>query len=211
MSRKAKRGFAASFCLVFLIAVVVYFLRSPRGTAATAQVLPDLGAFRVGSELGEERASFSGRPKVQVFATAEPAEWTALSSCLESPQVEAEMGVFTGILIDEAAEPTVEDTFRERDGLRVVVRALNGGFLGGLPQGFTCDDLVGLLRSLRQDDPSEPERSPIYANLLESPAVIDYLSEKGERARAERFVALLEEFEGATSPAVQAAKARLGQ
>src|SRR5687767_9457694 len=126
MSRRAKRGFAASFCLVFLIALGVYFLRSPRGTAATAQALPDLGAFRVGSALGEERAGFSGRTKVQVFATAESAEWTVISSCLQSAEITNEMYFFTAVLIDEAAEPEVEQVFRERDSLRVVVRSLNG-------------------------------------------------------------------------------------
>jgi hypothetical protein len=64
MSRTAKRGFVAFFFLSVLLglALSVAFVRGAGG-AAKAQALPDVGKFRVGSALGEERAGFSGRAK----------------------------------------------------------------------------------------------------------------------------------------------------
>ncbi len=210
MSKRARRGLVATVVLGLLIALGVYSVVGTRG-AATAQALPDAGKFRAGSALGEERAGFSGRMMVQVFTTAESKDWPTISACLQAAAVEAELGFFTGILVDEVAEPTVEATLRERDGLRVVVRALNGAFLGGLPAGFTCQDFMDLLKRIRAASISAPEPSPIYSNLLESAAAIDDLIAKGERTRAEGFVAFLEELEGSTSPAVQAAKASLAR
>jgi hypothetical protein len=121
------------------------------------------------------------------------------------------MDFFTGILVDEIAEPDVEAVFRGRDGLGIVVRALNGGVLGGLRAGFTCADLVELLRSIRANATGEAEKSPIYAGLLESTAPIDALLLNGERARAEKLVGFLKEFEGAQSAAAKNAEARLKQ
>lgn len=210
MSQNAKRGLQATILLIALGAVAVYATLGTRAKVA-AQALPDVGRFRAGSAAGEERAGFSGRAKVQVFASASASDWNTISACLQSREVEAEMPFFTGVLIDEKAEPTVEQVFRERDGLRVVVRALNGGFLGGLPAGFKCQDLADLLKSIHAQATSAPEKSPIYANLLESTAALDDLLQKQEGAKAARFVDLLDELEGSTSPAVQAAKAKLGK
>jgi len=211
MSDRAKRGIAATCVVALLVGLGIYGLLSMRGTAATAQAMPDVGKFRVGSDLGEERAGFSGRAKVQVFATASASDWTALSACLQSAAVEAEMPFFTGILVDEKAEPEVEATLREQDGQRVVVRGLQGQVLGSLPAGFACDDLVSLLKQAHAVSTRAPEPSPIYASLLESTAALDDLIQKQEGAKAAKFIDLLEEFEGSASPAVQAAKAKLGK
>lgn len=199
-----------SVALVFLGTVSVWsILRS--GAAAPAQVVSDVGKFRVGSVFGEERAGFSGRALLEVFVSPNLSDWPEVAACLQSPGVEAELGFFTPILIDEQAEPKVKVVFRERDGLRVVVRSISGGFLGGLPAGFSCDDLVGLLRSIRELSKAEPRKSPIYSVLLQSPAVIDDLIANKERAKAARFVELFRELEGPSSPAVTAAEARLHQ
>jgi hypothetical protein len=173
--------------------------------------MPDVGKFRVGSQLGEERAGFSGRAMVQVFAQAGTVEWTAISECLASPEVEAEMYFFTGVLVDEALEPNVERLHREVDNLRVVVRGLNGAYLGGLPAGFTCTDLVELLRWVRARSVMRPRPSPIYLSLLESSASITDLIQRGEGERAVKYAEFLKELEGASSPAVQAAEAALGR
>jgi hypothetical protein len=210
MSRRAKRGFLVSFVVVLLGAAIGYSTFERRSQAQAPQALLDVGKFRVGSDLGEERAGFSGRTKLQIFASASSADWASISSCLESEAVAAQMDFFTGILIDETAEPLVEATAGVRDGMRVVVRGLNGAYLGGLPAGFTCQELVALLQQVRATAFSGPEPSPIYANLLESTAAIEDLISKGERAKAAKFVTLLKEFEGATSPAVKAAEAKIG-
>ena len=212
MSQRAKRGFLAFFFLSILLglAVSVAFVGGG-GRKARAQALPDVGKFRVGSALGEERAGFSGRAKVLVFTTPDSPDWTALSQCLQSGDVLAQMDFFTGVLVDERAEPDVEAVLRSRDGLGVVVRALNGGFLGGLASGFSCKDFAALLSSIRLAVTSPPEKSPLYANLLERTAPIDDMLQNGERAKAEKFAGFLEELEGASSPAVQAVKAKLGR
>ncbi|MBI4605205.1 MAG: hypothetical protein HY721_24840 [Planctomycetes bacterium] len=213
MSQKAKRGIAAMVLVGGLVGLGVYLAVASVSPAATAQALPDTGRFRGGSELGAERAGFSGKTMVTVFTSAAAPDWPAIAACLESAEVTALMDpYFVGILVDEALEPTVEEVLRTRDGLRLVVRGLNGAFLGGLPAGFTCAELVELLKSLRQRIFFEPEKSPIYANLLERPeAVVDAMALQGEAVKAAKFVAFLEELEGAASPAVLAAKARLGQ
>jgi hypothetical protein len=190
---------------------ILLYTRLPGGGGAAAQAMPDVGRFKAGSELGMERAGFSGRAMVQVFAQAGTPEWTGISECLASAEVEAEMHFFTGVLVDEAVEPNVESVLRERDGLRVVVRGLNGAVLGGLPVGFTCAELASLLRSVRQRTIAQPEPSPIYANLLESAAPITDLIQRGEAGRAAKFVDFLKEIEGATSQAVRSAEAVLGR
>ena len=211
MSKRAKRGLAASAVLAVLAGLGIYAVVASGRTTAGAQTLPDAGKFRSGSGLGEERAGFSGRSKVLVFTSAADPEWPTIEACLQTGALEAELGRFTGVLVDPAAEPEVEAALRERAGFRVVVRSLNGAFLGGLPAGWGCQELVELLRSIRGEAAGDPERSPIYANLLESTAAIDALLLEGAREKAERFVGLLEEFEGPESPAVQAARARLGR
>jgi hypothetical protein len=212
MSRNGKRGFLAFFFMSILLALAVSVaFVGGAGGAAKAQALPDVGKFRVGSALGEERCGFSGRAKVSVFASFNSPAWSSISECLQSAAIESEMDFFTGVLVDEAAEPDVEAVYRERDGLRVIVRGIGGGFLGCLPAGFTCQELVDLLRLVRASATSAPEKSPIYVNLLESTAVLDDLVARGEAAKAERYVALLEEFEGSSSPAVQAARAKVGR
>lgn len=161
--------------------------------------LPDVGKFRVGSVLGEERAGFSGSPKVQVFTNFGDPDWPAIAFCLEDPRVQVEMEAFTGVLVNDILEPNVEREFREGNGLQVIVRALNGGFLGALHRGFSCDELVDLLAAIRASS-SEPEKSPIYALLVDTPAVIDTVIDVDGCDRAARFVAFLTEFEGAASP-----------
>ena len=147
MSRRMKRGVFASVVLVLFAVGAAFLLLPGRKGVAGAQALPDSGKFRAGSALGEERAGFSGRTVVQVFATAGTVEWSSIDACLKSAAIEAQMGFFTGVLVDEAAEPTVEATLRERDGLRVVVRDLSGAYLGGLAAGFSCEDLAAPLES----------------------------------------------------------------
>ena len=214
MSKMAKRRCAGLAVLgVFLVVVGYLAFSRSAGTQEPGDVVAprDVGKFRVGSALGEERAGFSGRAQVLVFTTADAKDWPAISACLESTAVEAEMNFFTGVLVDEVAEPGVERVFRERDGLRVIVRGLGGGFLGCLPAGFACQEFVDLLRAVRLSATSAPEKSPIYVNLLESTAVLDDLIAKGKRSDAAKYVGLLEELEGSLSPAVQAAKAKLGK
>jgi hypothetical protein len=118
---------------------------------------------------------------------------------------------FVGVLVDEALEPDFEIALRTENSLGVIVRGLNGAFLGWLPVGFRCQDLVLLLGAVRQATTSTPEKSPIYLWLLESPAPVDDLVRKGQADLAARYVDLLAEFEGEGSPAVQAAEARLPQ
>ena len=186
-------------------------LSKPGGTeeADKAPSLTDVGKFRVGSHLGDERAGFSGRPKLQVFTTTADPELAVIAACLQSAEVESELHFFTPILVDGAQEPEVEKLLRQRDNLRVIVRALHGGFLGGLPAGFTCADLVHLLKLIQAHSNGPPEKSPIYALLVAEPEAIDGYLDAGEKDRALRFVELLREFEGEDSPAVAAVEARL--
>jgi hypothetical protein len=211
MSRKTGRAIAASCVLGAVVGVGILIYGVAPGGGIAAQVLPDVGSFKAGSELGMERAGFSGRAMVQVFTQAGSPEWTAISQCLGSAEIEEEMHFFTGVLVDEKGEPGVESVFRERDGLNVVVRGLNGAFLGGLRTGFTCEELLILLRSVRRRTIAHRDLSPIYANLLESAAPITDMVQKGEGDRAARYVDLLKEFEGASSPAVRSAEAALGR
>lgn len=210
MSRKAGRAIAAS-CVLGVAAgagILIYSIASGGGVAA--QEMPDVGKFRVGSQLGEERAGFSGRPMVFVFTSAASPEWATISSCLQGADVEAFMDQFTGVLVDEALELDTEAVPRTRDKLRVVVRGLNGAFLGGLSEGFRCADLVALLDAIKKTVPFV-EKSPIYARLLESAEPVAVLKVEGKGAEAQRYVELLREFEGAGSPAVQAADAELNK
>jgi hypothetical protein len=189
------------------VGLVIY---STSSGGAAAQAITDVGKFRAGSELGEERAGFSGRAKLLVFTNPSAADWLSVSACLQNAAVEAELDFFAPILIDERVEQ-VEPVTRERDGMSVVVRGLNGAFLGGLHAGYTCSDLVEFMRSVKARATMAPDPSPIYAALRENALIVDSMIQTGDRARAEKFVGFLREFDGATSPAVVAAEARLGQ
>jgi hypothetical protein len=209
MSRKTGRAIVAS-CALGAVAgagILIYTIAAGGGGAA-AQALSDVGRFRVGSRLGEERAGFSGRPMVIVFASTSLPEWGTISSCLQGAEVDGFMDHFTGVLVEDAVEPEVEAVARTRDKLRVVVRGLNGAFLGGLPEEFTCADLVALLDAIKKTVPFV-EKSPIYARLLESAEPVAILKEEGKGSDAQRYVDLLRDFEGAGSAAVQAAEAEL--
>ena len=212
MNTKSGRIFLACCVATVLGGLVAYGVLVTRsGGRAAAQALSDVGKFKVGSTVGMERAGFSGRVMVQVFTTADDPNWPAISACLQSAEVEAEMGAFVGVLVDARAEPEVESAFRRKHGLQLIVRGLNGAFLGGLKTGFKCPDLVGLLKSIRVGLNREIEKSPIYTSLMLSPDAIDYFKTRSQTAKAARFVELLKEFEGESSPAVQAAEARLNQ
>ncbi len=206
MSRRTKRGIVITCVLGFVAALGSYFFWPPSRAISAGQAVSDIGKFRVGSALGEERTGFSGRTKVTIFAGGPDS--AALSTCLRNEAIEAQMDFFTGVLVDESAEPEVEADLRAQ-GLRVVVRGLQGQVLGLLHEGYTCDDFVALLRQVRAASTRAAEKSPIYVNLLERPAeVVDYMVERGQGTDAARYVQHLEEFEGSASPAVQAAKAR---
>ena len=212
MSRRAKRGtmlFLLAGGVCGLLVYLAHLTTSERAVGA-AQAVPDVGLFRVGSQAGEERAGFSGRAMVQVMTSDQSPDWPAISACLQSAEVGAQMAdYFVGVLVDEALEPAFEAALRAENSLGVIVRGLNGAFLGWLPVGFRCEDLVLLLGAIRQATTSAPEKSPIYVWLLESPAPVDDLVRKGQADLAARYIDLLAEFEGENSPAVQAAEARL--
>jgi len=213
MKSKIGRIIVAS-CLLLGLAGCVAYVLIPGGVGggAGAQALSDVGKFKVGSGLGEERAGFSGRPKVQIFTSTDDPNWPSIFACLRSPEVEAQMAYFTGILVDYQAESNVESIGTRQDGVRVIVRRLNGELLGGLPAGFSCADLAQFLATIRRSRSLDMEKSPIYASLMESPeVVVDDLKGKGEAAQAARFVELLKEFESADNPAVLAAQARLNR
>ena len=211
MKTKAGKTAIAICILGVLVSFAVIYAVRFRSAGAVQQVLADAGKFKLGSALGMERAGFSGQPMVLVFANPDSPDWPSLSACLQSPEVEAEMALFTGILVDERFEPGVEAVLRERDGFRVVVRGLSGAFLGGLKDGSDCLTLSSLLKSIRERSISPPVKSPIYTRLLENPDPIDALLFNGERAKAEKFVGFLKEFEGEKSPAAIQAQARLSQ
>jgi hypothetical protein len=186
------------------------------GRAGAAQVaLADAGRFRAGAELGRQRAEFSGRAQVLVFADPDAPGWTELEACLRDAAVEAELGAFTPVLVDArtaaGADAEVEGGLRARFGLGVVARSLSGKLLGALPVGFRCGELVAFLRQVAAENPIPAEKSPIYARLLESPEPIVDLVARGERERASKYVDFLREFEGPSSSAVIAARAGLGQ
>jgi hypothetical protein len=183
------------------------------GSGGGAQaVLADAGRFRAGWTLGLDRAGFSGLPMAIVLADGADAVWPAQRACLEDAAVAAELGSYTPVLVDAAGldpESELAEHWRRNNG--AVVRALSGQFLGSLPQGFGCEDLVELLESAKTKLASAPQKSPIYVRLLESPEAIDWFVANGRRAEAEKYASFLREFEGAESPAVQAVDARLGR
>jgi hypothetical protein len=221
MSRRARRGVFVSLAGAAALGAAVIVVFVPRSGAAKAQALPDIGKFRAGSVLGEERAGFSGRPKLQVLLDPGDPRLEEVAACLRSAEVEAALDSFTPILIDAGAESEaeVERVHRERDGLRVIVRGLDGGFRGGLREGFGCADLLGLLDAVRRHSSGPPEKSPIYALLVAHPEAIEVFATEDEvasggvgrsgRERALRYLDLLREFEGEESPAVKAVEARL--
>jgi hypothetical protein len=204
------------------------------GEAAVTQV----AGFPWGRAQAEERAGFSGRPLFLVFARGGPpvaAEANAadegnlpedaaapeaspealpavpeakdLRALLESAEVVALRHRFVGALIDVATEPKVEVELRSA-GVGGILRSLSGEVLGLLPVGFGANELTQVLARL--ENLREAEKSPIYAGLLESTSAIDGLLAESKLDEALKFVGLLEEFEGAESEAVRAAKTRLG-
>jgi len=207
MSRNAGRAVVASCTLVVVVGVGVIYTAF-LGDRVAAQAIPDVGKFRAGSELGEERAGFSGRHRLFLFVTPSSPEWDALTSCLQSPEVVGKMDNFAGILIDPTSERNVEPILRKRDGLQVVIRGLNGEFFGGLRSGFTCDDLATLLDSVNAFAPFT-EKSPIYSMLLDSAEPINALKRQGKVDVAAKFVELLAEFEGSDSESVKRAETEL--
>jgi hypothetical protein len=181
------------------------------GSAQTA-ALSDVGRFRAGSALGERRAGFSGRPKVQVFADRSARDWPGLEACLKSPEVGALLDRFTPVLADasDPAEAGAEADLRAA-GFQVVVRGLDGGFLGGLGAGHDCAALVGLLAAVRDGLPAEPKESPMCTLLRERPEVVDEMLRQGNRAEAEECLELLRELDGEGSGVVAAVEARLSR
>ena len=70
MSRNAGRAIGAT-CVLGVAAGIGLLIYSVRqGAVPRREAMPDVGKFRAGSALGEERAGFSGRPQVLVFATS---------------------------------------------------------------------------------------------------------------------------------------------
>jgi hypothetical protein len=182
------------------------------GGGGAQAALSDAGRFRAGWALGLDRGGFSGLPMAVVLADGADAGWPALRACIEDAAVSAELGSYTPVLVDAAGlDPESELADHWRRGDAVVVRALSGQFLGSLPQGFACEDLVALLETAKWKVASAPQKSPIYVRLLESPEAIDWFVANGRRAEAEKYASFLREFEGAESPAVQAVEARLGR
>jgi hypothetical protein len=211
MNGKTGRVILVCCGLCAVAGVLSFGIMRSGGVGAAPQALTDVGRFRVGAALGEERAGFSGRAQLMVFASADDPGWSALQACLTDPTLEAELSSFTPVLIDERVDIAAEEVLRQRDSLRVVVRGLNGKFLGGLAVGFRCDELVELLRSIGANTIMAPDKSPIYSVLLRTSEPIDSLMNEGQRAQAERFVEFLREFEGGGSPAVVAAESRLNR
>jgi hypothetical protein len=190
----------------------VAFFAAIGGSPAAQEAVADAGRFRAGWTLGLDRSGFSGLPMAIVLADGADAGWPALRACLEDAAVSAGLSSYTPVLVDAAsldAESELAGHWRRGDA--VVVRALSGQFLGSLPQGFACEDLVALLQTAVTKLASAPQKGPIYVRLLESPEAIDWFVANGRRAEAEKFAAFLREFEGAESPAVQAVEARLGR
>jgi hypothetical protein len=168
-----------------------------------------VGLFRLGSRLGEDRAGFFGRPKFQVFADTSDRALPALEACLKSPEVEAVLGKFTPVLIDASGpeESGAEAELRSA-GFQVVLRGLDGGFLGGLEAGRSCGELVDLLAAAGASLP-QPQESPICTLLRQHPEAIDDVVRLGGRAEAVKYVELLKEVEGESSDTVAAIQARL--
>ena len=213
MSKRTKRGLIAAILVAFgacLALGVVWFQKTHANQEVPAGQLDDIGVFKFGSALGEERAGFSGRTRVIVLTSAR--EVASLSGCLRSLGVEAHMAALTGVLVDTEVEPEVESDLRERENARVVVKGLEGQILGVLREGYSCDELAQLLEAVTARMSGPPRPSPIYMNLLERPADVarDFVS-RGEAAVAAKYVQLLEELEGTANAAVQAARGELAK
>lgn len=217
MSKRTKRGLfltiLASTVVVgwVLLAKSSFTVARPQGdepAAAPDAGIADVGPFKLGYQRGLERAGFSGSPMLFLFAGPKT-DLPTLQACVRAEPLAVLLRNFTPILIDGQTEPAVETDFRLRDGLEVVARDLNGKFLGGLPSGYTCDQLSAFLTAVLAERPAESEKSPAYSSLLESPALIAQLVGQGDLETAGKFVELLKEFEGETSQAAQAAEAQL--
>jgi len=209
-----------SVSIVAIAASVVVFFGGSQPTEGAASqqepaapvVLPDIGAFRVGSALGDERAGFSGMPSVFVFASAHDASWPELRECLETAESAGALAGYTPVLVDSADpfEDHVEPKLRA-NGAQVVIRNRQGRFLGALQAGFECADFVALLAAAKGMTTIPPQPSPLRTFLRQEPiAGIDSILARDGRERAERVAALFREFDGDTG-AVRAAEARLAQ
>jgi hypothetical protein len=209
MSKRTKRGIAFS-AIIALAAGLAVYLAVPGGTAARTQALSDVGVFRAGSALGEERAGFSGRPQVKVLVSEGAETIVRVSAALQDPAVVNAMAAYTGVLVDAAAEPGVEQVLRERDKLQVVVRSLDGSFLGGL-EAVTAPELARLLETISARLGKAAEPSPLLARLRESTEPIDAMLQEGKRAEAEKFADFLREIDGPAADSVQAVENRLGR
>jgi hypothetical protein len=219
MSARRKHTFVtvAGLSALGVAGGIFVFLLGAGATQEASPTLGDFGLFRVGSALGEERAGFSGLPKAIAFVDPSSPDWPGFRACLTDPAIEAELVYFTPVAIDvtDPAEAAAEPWLRE-DGLRaqgfvVVLRHLNGKFLGGIQLGASCDELLAKLRSARESLFHPPKPSALYSTLLEHPEIVDTMVAEGNRARAEKCLELLREFEGEDSPVVQNVAARLGR
>lgn len=189
-----------------VIILVAGVLLSPR-VHADACALSDTGRFRVGWELGQQRAGFSGLPFVIVFTSTHDPHWPEIRECLLSEILEPEMEFFTGVLVDIDLEPERAAGYLE-NGLQGVIRRLSGRIDGFLHEGFTCIDLVRGLQDSRARGPT-PEPSPIYALMQRDPSIVGEVIAQDGCAPAARYVSFFEEFEPGESPQVQVAVAIL--
>ena len=212
-------GLAAALVVsAFVVAVIAWTRPAPTEGAAAQQEPPppaalgDLGAFRVGAALGEERAAFSGFAKLTVFLDPASAERDFVEACLSDAAIAADLVAFTPILVDASAtdDAAVEATLRTQ-GFQIVIRRMSGEFLGGLMVGFDCAELIDLLRAVRAGDSKPPARDELYRILLADPPSIDAVVAGAGFERAHLAYELLREFEGAESSIVQAVGARLGR
>jgi hypothetical protein len=212
MSTQSGRIFLTLGGLLAVMIVISLSIASilPSGGAGAVlqQEIQEPESFKFGAESGHERAGFSGRPMLEIFASPEDPSWPALFTLLQSPEVQAAMDGFTGILVDERQDPDVEKT-RRAEGYQVIARSLSGAYLGGLKSGFTSRELGDFLQALKASHAPRIEKSPIYNRLLESPEEISEVLLKQGRPRAERLSELLEEFAGPENEAVVEVKARL--
>src|SRR6266545_2807486 len=97
---KSNAGKIIVACCVLCAVGIFIGLFLKVGGWVQAQTITDVGKFKVGSVLGMERSGFTGRPMLQVFTDSSSPDWPLIQNCLQSPEVEAEMGFYTGVLVD---------------------------------------------------------------------------------------------------------------
>jgi hypothetical protein len=192
---------------------VLALWHSPEGAgAAPGDPLADIGPFRLGVASGTERAAFTGAPFVYVFLDRSDSDLARASAALADPEVAQLMRGFTGVLLD-AADEAARDTEPElrSQGLRVVVRALSGKFLGGIETPFGAEDLKTLLASVLRRHPHAAARSPLYSLLRTVPDAIARVVEAEGPEKAAWYVDLMAEAEGPESEAVVALRERIAR